>query len=424
MKMMRLNKNRNRIAIIGNGCAAAECIKALRESGQAAEIHIFKDSRWPVYNPMLTTYYVAGKIDFDQLFPYQGEEFYRQYNVEVHSASPVISLDAEKRVVANQAGFELDYAQCLVASGASPVLPPIEGIGSDKIYVMRTVEDAVRLKEAIAKKPRRALVVGASMVGIKLVELFYRAGMEVCLADLADRIFPMIAHPDCSYVMQERLSQLGIKLRFGSGIKRVEDTPNGIKAYFDQSNETEEADLVAICIGVRANTGFIDRTHVEVKQGVLINEHMQTNIPGLYAAGDVSQGKNLLTGTQQIIGLWANARYQGRTAGMNMAGMSEVLPGNIPHNITHFMGMDFVGIGDICRYDKTEKKYDGKRFLQIFRKDGLITGANFVDAYTESGVIKNALIKGIIQSNPGYSNSLPAVQNHLLKKILEEVDKA
>ncbi len=420
-----MDKNENKIAIIGNGCAGAECIKALRGSGYGGEIHVFTDSKWPIYNPMLTTYYVAGKISFDQLFPYgKGDEFYREYKVDVHPASPVVALDAGKRVVANQAGFELNYEQCLIASGASPFLPPIKSINSDRIYLMRTVEDAIRLKDAIDKKPCKALVIGASIIGIKLVELFYQAGMEICLADLADRIFPLIAHPECSRIIKDHLSKSGIKFRFGVNLKQVEDRPGGIRAYFDDNNESEEVDLLVICIGVRPNTGFIDRTQVEVEQGVLVEEQMRTNIPGLYAAGDVSQGKNLLTGAPQIIGLWANARYQGRTAGRNMAGIRETFPGNIPHNIAHFMGMDFVGIGDICEYDRMEKKSDGKRFIQLFWRNELLTGANFVDTYTEAGVIKNALMKGLMQNKPSYCTSLPVVQNLLIRKILVEVEKA
>lgn len=420
---MHLIKGRNKIAIIGNGGAGAECIKALRESGYSGEIHVFTSSKWPIYNPMLTTYYVAGKISLDQLFLYgKGNEFYQEYKVDVHSSSPVIALDVEKGVVANQAGFELDYDQCLIASGASPILPSIEGVGSERVYTMRTVEDALRLKEALDKKPRKALVIGASLVGIKLMELFYHVGMEVCLADLADHIFPLNAHPECANLIEERLSQMGIKLRFGAGIKKVEDTPNSIKAYFADGNENEEADLLVMCIGMRANTGFIDRKQIEVKQGVLVDEQMRTNVPGVYAAGDVSQGKNLLTGAQQVIGLWDNARYQGRAAGRNMAGISERLPGSVPHNITHFMGMDFVSMGDICEYDRMEKKYAGGQFLQLFWKDGLLTGANFIDTYTESGIIKNALVKGLMQNQSSYGYSLPAVQNLLLREIFTEVE--
>jgi len=412
------------VVIVGNGCAGAECVKALRESGYREKIHLLTDSRWPISNPMLTTYYVAGKIGFEGLFPYgAGQGFYLKHGVDVYPGSPVVALNAEEKVVCAKSGLEIKYDQCLMATGATPVLPPIEGIGLDRIYSLRTVEDAIRLKEAMTKAPKKALVIGASMVGIKVMELFYKAEVEVCLADLAQHIFPLAAHPECARVIEERLVRRGIKLRFGAGIERVEETSRGIKAYFEGSPESEEADLLVMCIGVRANTGFIDRKRVAVDRGILVDGYMRTSTPGLYAAGDVAQGENLLSGGSEMIGLWNNARYQGRTAGRNMAGGNELFPGNIPHNITHFMGMDFVGIGDVEAHDRTEKKYDGKKYIQLFWKDGFLTGANFLDSYTESGIIKNALMKGLRQNGPIRSEFMPLIQNQLIKNILQEVEK-
>jgi NADPH-dependent 2,4-dienoyl-CoA reductase/sulfur reductase-like enzyme len=374
---------------------------------------------------MLTTYYVAGKIGFEGLFPYgASQEFYLKYRVDVYTESPVVALDAEQKVVYAKSGLEIKFDQCLIATGATPILPPIEGIGSDRIYAMRTVEDAIRLKEAMVKMPKKALVIGASMVGIKVMELFYKTGVEVCLADLAQHIFPLSAHPECARIVEERLEQKGIKLRFGAGIEKVEETSRGgIRAYLEGSTESEEADLLVMCIGVRANTGFIDRKQVAVDRGILVDGYMRTSVPGLYAAGDVAQGKNLLSGESEMIGLWNNARYQGRTAGRNMAGENEFFAGNIPHNITRFMGMDFIGIGNVNDHDRIEKKYDGKRYIQLFWKDGLLTGANFLDSYTESGVIKHALIKGLRHNGSALSDSLPVIQNQLIKNILLEVQK-
>ena len=423
--MINLHVREKDIVIVGNGCAGAECIKALRESGYNEKIHLFTDSRWPVSNPMLTTYYVAGKIGFDRLFPYgTSQEFYMKYGVDVYPESPVVTLDAQLKVVYAKSGLELKYDKCLIATGAAPVLPPVEGTGSDRIYTMRTVEDAIRLKEAMPKMPKKALVIGASMVGMKLVELFYNTGVEVCLADVAQHIFPFSAHPECAQVIEERLEQKGIRLRFGAGIEKVEETPRGLRAYFKDSPEGEEGDLLVMCIGVKANTCFIDRKQVVIDKGILVDGHMRTNVCGLYAAGDVAQGKNVFSGESEIIGLWNNARYQGRTAGRNMAGGDEFFPGSIPHNITHFLGMDFVSMGDVTGHDRTEKKYDGKRYIQLFWRNGLLTGANFLDSYTESGAIKNALMKGIRQNRPVLSGSLFFIQNQLIKNILSEVDRA
>ena len=179
-----------------------------------------------------------------------------------------------------------------------------------------------------------------------------------------------------------------------------------------------------MCIGVRANTGFVDRKQVESRQGILVDEHMQTSVSGVYAAGDVAQGRNLLSGEQQIIGLWANARYQGRTAGRNMAGLAEEFAGNIPHCISHFMNMDFVAIGSVENYDRAETWSDGLKFVQVFWKDGLLAGANFLDAFTETGVIKNVLTKRLMQGQLASSSRLPVQvsRNLLVERSLRKVE--
>ena len=413
----------NAVVILGNGCAGAECLKALRESGYQGPVHVFSDSEWPIYNPTLTTYYLAGKIGFDGLFPYGGS-FHRDFGAELHLGSPIVALDTQAKVVANQAGLEVRYERCLIATGASPFIPPIEGGESSRVYTMRTVEDAIRLREALAEKPRRAIVVGASLVGLKMVELFEAMGMEVCLADLAEHVFPLAAHAECAALIESRLKQKGIKLRLGAAIAQVEETGDGVRAYFKGSSVPEAADRVMMCIGVRANAGFVDRKQVESRQGVLVDEHMQTNVPGVYAAGDVAQGRNLLSGEQQIIGLWANARYQGRTAGRNMAGLAEEFSGNIPHCISHFMNMDFVGIGSVENYDRAETWSEGLKFVQVFWKGGLLAGANFLDASTESGVIKNVLTKRLVQGGLRSPSRLPVrvADNLLVERSLREVE--
>lgn len=269
--------------------------------------------------------------------------------MHAHLGSPVVELDTERQEIRASNGVSLQYSRCLVASGASPYLPPVTGIKGEGVYTMRTLEDALRLRQALKTNPHRALVVGASMVGIKLVEVFYEAGMEVCLADLAPQVFPLAASPECAEIITRYLEGKGIKLRLGAGIAGIETAKHGLKAYFSDHEGSEEADLAVIAIGVRPNLQFLDPAQVKIDKGLVVDDHLRTSAPNLYAAGDVAQGTNLLSGEKENIGLWANASYQGRTAGRNMAGVADVYLGSIPHNIIYFMDMVFVGMGDVHR---------------------------------------------------------------------------
>ena len=389
------------IAIIGNGNAAVECIKALRKNGYDGAVEVFASSNLPVYNPMLTSYYVSGEIEYPMMFPYgDSNKVFEDHNAVLHAGSAVTRLSAKNRTLTNSDGLCVNFDKCLISSGASPFVPHFPGSDCNGIYTMRTIEDAIRLKKVMDNKPRKALVVGASMVGIKLVEMFWKIGIEVCLADIAPYIFPLSAHPDCAVVIEERLREMGVRLRFSAGIERAEDQPDGsIRAWFGDGGEPENADLLMACIGVRANVGFIDQDEIETRQAVVVDDHMQTNVPGIYAAGDCCMGIDLLSGEHQVIGLLANARSQGRVAGINMAGGDRAYRGEILHNITHFLGMDFIGIGDVRNYARDEKMYNGRRFAQFFYDDkGALCGANFLDSLADCGVVKNALVKSVRQS--------------------------
>ena len=390
------------VCIIGNGGAAIEAINALRQNSYDGDIHLISNSMWPAYNPMLTTYYASGKIDFAAMFPFGYDmDFYNQNDVKLHLGSPVIKLDTQTKTVASASGCQWHYDKCLVSTGASPFLPPIEGINNKKVYAMRTVEDALRMKEALKGSPQKALVVGASMVGIKVVELLYNAGAQVCLADMAPCLFPLAAHKECACILEDRLAQKDIRLRFNAGIEKIQEESGKLLAYFSDGKDPEEADIIAVCIGVRPNLGFVDKTQIEIDRGIVVDDHMLTSDPDVYAAGDVAQGTNLLTGKKQIIGLWPNARYQGRTAGRNIAGSPDTYSGTIPHNITHFMHMVFSGFGDLTGGTRTQTQSENGGYIQLAWDKEKLMGVNMLDrSCANIGIVKNAFEKSLVSGTP------------------------
>lgn len=383
------------IVIVGNGGAAIQAIKSLRACNYEGDIHLFTNENCPAYNPMLTSYYVAGKIPQENLYLFGNNyDFYKENNVNIHLDEPIVQIDAINQTLTTAKGNKLGYSKCLIATGAAPFLPPIPGIKSKRVHTLRTVEDANRIKQAYDNGIKKVLIVGASMVGIKLVEFFAEANIEVCLADQGKHVFPLAAHTDCAKIIENCLSQRKIKLRLGAAIQGIEETHKGIKAYFSNDDKGEEANIVIMCIGARSNLDFLDSTQVKIDKGVIVDDYMQTNVPNLYAAGDVAQGTNLLTNTKEVIALWANACYQGRTAGKNMAGLQDVFPGNIPHNITHFMNMVFVSIGNInCGKVTTYFNSKENTFLGIAKDNDRIVGINILNNTKIAGVLKQIVIK-------------------------------
>lgn len=414
-----------RFAIIGFGCAGYHCLEAIREAGCDAAIDIYSNTDMPPYNPMLTTYYTAGRLPFEGMFPFGTlEEIGKRYKADFITDTKVKALKAKERIIVTEGGKEETYNKILVATGATAFVPGSFG-GLKGAFCMRTVEDAVRLHDALSGRDYKdAVVVGASMVGIKVAELLYNKGTHVTLADMAPHIFALAAYPKVSELIEERVKAMGIDIAFGQAITSAEEhiDPDGnVKGYTVHLGDGSsiETEMLILNIGTRAAVEILDPNEIAVDRGIVVDERMHTSVPGIFAAGDCCQGNNMQSGQTQIIGLWANAGVQGRVAGRNMAGLIDETDGNILHNITHFLDMDFIGLGD-NRITGETYTYTNKSkgfYLQAVIKDKKSVGFNILDNHGISGILKAHLIK-LLRGEP--CRFTPEQRGQLVRYGLEE----
>ena len=383
-----------RYAIIGFGTAGYHAAQAIRERDKAGGIVVYSDTGLAPYNPMLTTYYIFGKLPRSGLFPFGPLEGIADRLGLAFRHERVVKVRARDLTVETEGGAER-FDKILIATGATAFAPPVKGLARSDAFLMRTVDDAQRLKDRLDwGDVKSAVVVGASMAGIKVVEVLEKYGVQVCLADLAPHIFPLAAYPEVSAAIERRVARRGIDLSFGATIDHMEVREGKNMAVMTDGAQVP-ADLVSLCIGTRAATQVV-QGEVEIDRGILIDERMETSAPGVYAAGDCAQGANLESGERQIIGLWANANRQGAAAGANMAGGEARFEGNILHNITHFLGMDFIGFGDnrIQGELLEQGSLDGDGlYVRAVIAGGKVAGANILDSCRISGILKNYMLR-------------------------------
>ena len=381
-------------AIIGFGCAGYYGAKAIRENDKNSEIVVFSEHLAAPYNPMLTTYYVAGKIPYEAQFPFGNmDKVKTELNLTVHTGTKVEKVCADKSVHLADGSVQM-FDKILIATGARAFAPMIDGLAKEDAFYMRTLDDAVKLRTALeANTYKSALVVGASMVGIKVVELLNKAGIETTLADMADRIFPLAAYENVSREIERRITDKGVKLALGCALHSCEKTENGYICNMTDGTQIK-TDLIVLCIGTRATVDIADE-NIRVNRGIVVDDKMQTSCEGIYAAGDCCEGNELQSGENMIIGLWANAAHQGATAGANMAGAGSAFDGNFMHNITHFMGMDFIGFGDNRKQGKTitSGNISGGLYVEAVLNGKELVGVNILDNYRISGAVKNYLYR-------------------------------
>ena len=385
-------------SIIGFGSAGYHAVRALRRAGFEGNIRVFSDTPNPPANPILTTYYASGKIAFDRQFVFgDKEKICREFNLDWHANIPVSQLDAEAKLITLADGSSFAYDKALVATGCAPIRLPVGEGCEDSVFYMRRVEDGVRLRERLEKgQLKNALVVGASMVGTKVVEVLTGGGCHCLLNDGMSGAFPMAALPETARIIQEKLTALGVEQKYGTGVAKIESRDGGILSTF-QDGEEYWSDIIVICVGLRANLSFINREQISCGRGILVDEYMQSSVPDTYAAGDCAEIYNLQTGQRQMIGLWANAADQGTAAGTNMAGGRAPYAGSIASSITHFMGMDFVSFGmnnaggerEMCRLA------DGETTVEYTFQDDKLQCVNILSDIRQSGVARARFIKSL-----------------------------
>lgn len=394
------------VAIIGFGCAGYHAAKALREKDPSCRIHVFSNTHEAPANPMLTTYYVAGRIPRSGVFPLGDKQHIKEtLHIELHEDTMVKRVLARERTVILDNGTEASFDEIILASGSHPFIPPIPGLPKKNVYVMRTVDDADRLLAAIHEGISSALVIGASWVGIKVVEALTAHHVPTAMADMAPCIFPTAILPDVAEEIHRRLENKGISLLFGRGISSMEEQEDGIVCNFSDGSSIKTG-IVALCLGLRPSIDYLDPKEIDINRGVRVDAGQRTSIPHIYAVGDCCEAREIIHDQYVVVNLWANAVRQGTIAGKNAAGGAEVFQGNFTHNITHFLGMDFIGIGDNRAQGQTitYNSPDGAMMFRAIIENGKIACINILDNYQISGALKNYMIKRVLGSDEPFDD--------------------
>ena len=349
---------------------------------------------------MLTTYYVKNAFAYDTLFPFGAlEEIAQSLRLNIHTGCPVTGLLAQERAVELANGTRRRYDSILLSTGASALMPPIPGIDLPGVLKMRTAADARLLKERIETGGLKdALVVGASWVGIKVIEDFYEKGIACTLVDGAKWIFPVAAFRETAQRIQADLDRKSVRQAYGQMLERIEREPDGRLAACMKGGERFSADTVVVCIGIRPNVGFLKGSGLEIGRAVRVDRKQQTNIPGIYAAGDCCEGFEMQSGTYKHVGVWANAQNQGRVAGINMAGGNEEFSSNLLLNLAHYLHVDFLSIGDIttcCPGDEVYEYEDDYYYIRGVKKGKDIKCINIFGPPESNGILRSGFVKSL-----------------------------
>ena len=375
--------------IIGNGVAATGCVEGIRSADSEGKITVISGENRPVYCRPLISYYLEGKATPEKM-NYRSEDFAEKMNCEFFYGKQAVQLRQDDKTVVLDDGTVLPYDEVCIATGSVPFVPPFAGLDTvEKPFSFMTMDDALALDAAV-NKDSRVLIVGAGLIGLKCAEGLHGRVASITVCDLADRVLSSILDTRSAAVMQQHLEENGIHLLLGDTVSRFEKNVASMR-----SGAEVAFDVLVLAVGVKANTALARQAGAEVNRGILVNEKMETTVPGIFAAGDCTEGMDASLGQRRVLAILPNAYLQGRCAGINMAGGNAVHDRAIPMNSLGLLGLHAMTAGTAFSEadggSMVEEKSEAgwKRF---FLKDGYLTGFMLLGDVDRAGIY-TALIR-------------------------------
>jgi NTE family protein len=303
--------------LIGGGLASATAAETLRAAGAEGSIAILcAETTPPYYRPPLSKGFLLNGPDQTHILIHD-EAFYRDRKIDIHLGTRVCRVDVDSRTVETDRGH-FRFGKLLIATGASVNRYACPGAHLAGIHYLRTVKDALSLYESILHA-RRAVVKGASFLGMELAAALVTRGLITTLIVKDDLLYRKLRSPEVSEFFSKYFRERGVELIFGEGIKQFSGTTQ-VKGIVTSSGKAVPCDLVAIAIGVHPEIGFLANSGIDVSDGIRVNQHLETNRPGIYAAGDVANFYDPIARARYRSEHWDNAVKQGRIAAWNMLG--------------------------------------------------------------------------------------------------------
>ncbi len=376
--------------IIGNGVAAAGAVDGIREIDADGAITVISSEPYEVYGRPLISNLLRGEIVESAIYC-RPEDYYETNRVDLLLDKTVTKIDAKKHKISLDTKKTIAFDKLLVATGGVPFFPPIKGQEGKDIYTFTTLEDAHKL-EALVGKVKKIVVLGGGLIGLKAAEGLHDRGIHVTVVELADRILSSAFDQTAGAIIAKRLGEVGIDMALGNSIKQIARKNGRVKNVVLQDKRTIDCDAVVIAVGVVPNLALVADSGLKANRGILTDEYMETNIPGVFAAGDVAEAYDLVLGERRVTPIWPNAYLQGKYAGLNMAGASRRYPGGCAMNAIEFYGIPTVSMG---LSNPPEKGYDvltklntaANTYKKLVLKDGILVGAVLVGNIDRAGIL-------------------------------------
>lgn len=381
--------------IIGAGPAGVIAAEALRKLQSDAVITLIGDESEPPYSRMAIPYYLHEQIGEEGTYLRKSDDHFHNSGISIVQGR-VDTIERSRKELTLDGGSTVPYDKLLLAMGASPVSPPIEGVDLDGVTSCWTLRDARRIGSSL-KPGAKVVLMGAGFIGCIILEALAKSGADLTVVELEDRMVPRMMNDTAGGLIKDWCGEHGVVVHTSTQVVGIEPNGKALRVNL-KSGQVLDADLVVSATGVRPNVDLVAGTGIETDHGVLVNRHLQTNDPDVFAAGDVAQGIDFSTGEYSVQAIQPTAADHAQLAARNMAGLAGAEhQGSVNMNVLDTLGLISSSFGLWMGKDGGDSaellNRDRFRYLNLQFEDDVLIGATSLGLTQHVGVLR-----GLIQS--------------------------
>ncbi len=383
--------------IIGSshaGLAALEAIRLLDENDSITMVT--REDSLP-YSPTILPYVISGEMA-PEVIHLRDRSYFDQLSVNFRSGSAVTRINLDEKWVKLESGGKINYEKLLLATGADAAIPSFPGIESAPYQVVRTLEDALKVRDSI-QTAKSAIVIGAGLIAMHTAENLAQSGLQATL--IVRRQVSLFAYFDgaAARMIEHIFNDHGVTLATGSGVSEISATDGGCQVTLE-SGKVISADLLLLAAGVRPRISYLDGSDIEVDRGILVNEKMRTSAQDVWAAGDVAQAPGFFDAGKTINATLPNATVQGRIAGMDMVRDPAMKPylGSSGLNTFNFFGHHGFSLGLATVTESTDEVEvntvylpSSQRYQKLVFQNNRLVGVSAINAELDPGILRELI---------------------------------
>jgi len=395
--------------IIGGGTAGMNAMRTIREEERERSEITLVSAEKP-YSRMVLPYYLDRSIAESHVFTATAAVL-AQWGVKTHLGRRAAHLDVKTNVCTLDDGTKVEYDDCLIATGSSPVRPPVPGADGPGVHSFWTLDQC---RELIAQTPAgsHVVMVGAGFISFTILNSILALGAKLTIVEIAPRILPRMIDATGAELTERWLKKHGVGIRAGAKLTKIEDARGRKRLRFAAGSDIL-ADVVVMATGIRTNLEWLQDSGITIKRGIVVDERLRSNVANVYAAGDVAEGRDLISGQGDVHAIEPTAQEHGRVAGANMAGKDVAYRGSLLMNIVEVCHLDIASFGawdDPKAEAVSGLKPDRPAYRKLLFTGDRLTGAIILgpssDIWTTNDV---GMLKGLVQSQV----SLARFKGHL-----------